>query len=422
MTGRPEDGRALRDLLLDAVPPLAAPPDRLARVAGIVRRRRRRRTAGAVLGAALAVAGVVLGVGLLPGPSVRVVPSTGTVPAPSAPATGPTGTAPAPSAPATGPTGGSAASGTGGPGTGGRTGAATPAPLPGPVVDLARVPAGDPGSDRRRVVPTTDRPDPGDGTGIFRTVCRYSHMNTDDVAAGASGRGAVPLRTYWGNTAAAAGPGGPWSAVGRSTCRGGVVDRSVQWTPSVVDTRTGTPVAPEAVHVYYASGYQGVRPDQVRPLPAGLTVVGATGTAGTRTAWWACLAGGPRRAGIPDCGGGEVELTVVLPQCWDGRRLDSPGHRAHLAYPDGGCPASHPVALPEISFHVVYRPARAGDPAAWRLSTDRDGAPSGSSATGGWIDGWEPGIARAWTEHCVRAAVSCKSHLLGDGRALEGDA
>jgi hypothetical protein len=256
-------------------------------------------------------------------------------------------------------------------------------------------------------VATTERPSASDGTGIFRTVCLFARMGTDDVAGG----GTVPLRTYAGRAAG-----------GRGTCRGGTVDRSVYWTPSLVDTRTRTPVAPQAVHVYFSSGYAGVRPADVRAAPAGLTAVGDDGTAGGRV-WWTCAGSDVHRTSLAGCTG-DVELTVVLPQCWDGRRTDSPGHRAHLAWPTGtGCPAGHPVALPEVSLHVRYSSGGdAGTPRTWRLTTDPSGAPAGSSATGGWVDGWDPGIAAAWTEHCVRAAVSCGSHLLGDGRALEGDA
>ncbi|WP_309624448.1 DUF1996 domain-containing protein [Methylibium sp.] len=45
--------------------------------------------------------------------------------------------------------------------------------------------------------------------------------------------------------------------------------------------------------------------------------------------------------------GDELWQGVFFPQCWDGKNLDSPDHKSHMAYPsDGGCPRSHPVALP----------------------------------------------------------------------------
>ncbi|WP_088317670.1 DUF1996 domain-containing protein [Kineosporia sp. R_H_3] len=427
----------LRHLLETAYPDLPGPADRLERVGRLVRRRRRTRAAAAAgtLLVAAALAAVALPGGPRGGLGVVVVPPAGRdAPAPLPVPTGPTPsagtargtvTAALPPAASTGPgtgpgtTPGPAASTAAGPGPAART-------PPGVPFVPGLIPAGSPGSGLRRVVATTQQPSAGDGTGIFRTVCAYSHMNTDDVlAAEGRGAGAVPLRTYWGNTSARAGVPGPWTSTGRSTCRGGTVDRSVYWVPSLVDTSTGAPVAPQVVHVYLSTGYGGVRPAEVGVLPPGLRMVagdpGATGA--QQHAWWTCWGGDGRRSASPvSCGDAPVELVVQFPQCWDGVRTDSPGHRAHLGYATGnGCPATRPVALPELSYHVLYPPTGPGGVRRWRLSTDVPGRPAGTSAHAGWANGWDPGIAAAWTEHCLRAAVSCGSHLLGDGRALEGD-
>lgn len=49
-------------------------------------------------------------------------------------------------------------------------------------------------------------------------------------------------------------------------------------------------------------------------------------------------------------------------RCWDGKNLDSPDHKTHVAYPtngpasfdtDGGaCPSSHPVKIPQLMLEV----------------------------------------------------------------------
>jgi hypothetical protein len=50
----------------------------------------------------------------------------------------------------------------------------------------------------------------------------------------------------------------------------------------------------------------------------------------------------------------ELEVSMVLPNCWDGVNIDSPPeHTNHVAYPeksifDEKCPDSHPVKLPQI--------------------------------------------------------------------------
>jgi hypothetical protein len=50
-----------------------------------------------------------------------------------------------------------------------------------------------------------------------------------------------------------------------------------------------------------------------------------------------------------------LELHVNFPDCWDGKRLDSPDHKSHMAYSRNYvCPASHPVKVPLIRLMVRY--------------------------------------------------------------------
>lgn len=102
--------------------------------------------------------------------------------------------------------------------------------------------------------------------------------------------------------------------------------------------------------------------------------------------------------------------------------LDSADHKRHMAYPTGrGCPASHPVPIPVITYNV-YTPVGPGQHTAdWRLSSDTiddPELPGGYSAHGDWFDGWDPGVRDAWIGGCVRAAADCHAHLVGDGRAM----
>jgi hypothetical protein len=224
------------------------------------------------------------------------------------------------------------------------------------------------------------------------------------------------LNTFWGNTAAPLGSG-------NSTCRGGTVDRSSYVVPALIDTRTGTPLAPVGTSVYFSSGFGGLDPASIRPAPVGLRMLAGdpSATAAQPHGGWVCLAAYTGTFGtIPtSCPDGRVEFRLTFPQCWDGTRLDSPDHRAHLAYPAGGrCPDGYPVAVPEVSFHVEYDLGTAA--AAYRLSTDTypAGRPGGASVHGSWTNGWEPQIQATWVTHCVNAKVSCGSHLLGDGRGL----
>ena len=399
----------LRRLLVDAVPGTPAPADRWRQVAGRVRRRQH-----VVAGlAASVVAFLVIGVGafqmffLPPGHHGPVVSPGGTA-SPSLSSS----PSPVPE---------------------NRVGPAvtiSPSQPPGVAFDPDKIPKGSPGSGAVRVANTGERPTPAaDGNGIFRTVCLYSHMNTDDPLAAPGRPGSTYLHMYWGNTGvSAASTAASVAGGGNSTCRGGIVDRSAYWLPALIDTKTRAPLAPDLVHVYFESGYSGVRSDQVQPMPAGLRMLAgdARATGPQDHAKWICWDGGKSSGTVPRCPAGDhVALELYFPQCWNGRDLDSADHQSHVAYatPGHGCPATHPVALPQISFHALYPVGTGTDTSGWRLASDTypAGQPGGYAVQGGWVGGWRADIVNTWIPGCVRAAATCGSHMLGDGRVLQGD-
>lgn len=274
---------------------------------------------------------------------------------------------------------------------------------------------------------TEQAPLSGDGTGNFRTVCDPSHFSFDDpiVFPGQVGRSHMHL--FFGNTGTTANSTeASIRDTGNSTCRGGTVNRSAYWVPALIDTATNLPRVPIESNFYYKSGYLGVNPIDIHPMPAGLRMIAgsAANTAdpgfGSPYTWVCHNAGTNRGPTVPDCAvGDQVEMSISFPQCWDGQNLDSPDHKSHMAYARGaGCPASHPVALPEVSFHVLYPVTSAGQTAGWRLSSDNYSGPAGYSAHADWFNGWKQEISDTWGRECVKAARDCHSHLLGDGRAI----
>lgn len=73
------------------------------------------------------------------------------------------------------------------------------------------------------------------------------------------------------------------------------------------------------------------------------------------------------------CPGG-IRSNVLYPTCWDGKNLDSPNHKDHVAYPTGGpstflstgnCPASHPVKIPQLMLEIVWDTTGFNDKALW---------------------------------------------------------
>lgn len=263
--------------------------------------------------------------------------------------------------------------------------------------------------------------------GTFRFDCAYSHMNFDDPIVAPARPGASHLHTFFGNTGVTAvTTTESLVSTGNSTCRGGTVNRSGYWVPSMIDTATGIPIAPDYLQVYYKTGYNGVAPGNVTVIPRGLRMVvgnsrGRSASSGPTT--WECLDSrhGELTASIPtNCVAGEtMNMQTNFPQCWDGVNLDSPDHASHMTQGSGGCPVSHPVAIPAITFNVRYRVPASGT-STWRLSSDAYSAslPGGYSAHADWWNGWNENIIRTVTQNCLQRALECHMDLLGDGRAL----
>ncbi|KAH8672838.1 hypothetical protein BGZ60DRAFT_430144 [Tricladium varicosporioides] len=61
------------------------------------------------------------------------------------------------------------------------------------------------------------------------------------------------------------------------------------------------------------------------------------------------------------CAGG-IRVNTFFPtccnRCWDGKNLDSPDHKSHVAYPAGqslgGCPSTHPVQIPQVFIETIW--------------------------------------------------------------------
>jgi len=280
---------------------------------------------------------------------------------------------------------------------------------------------------------TSELPAPSDGTGAFRTACRFSHMAFDDPIVYPGQPGKSHLHVFFGNTGTNANSTADSIATtGNSTCLGGTINRTAYWAPAMIDTKDGSPVVPSMLAVYYKTGYTGVDPALVQPIPPGLRMI-AGNSAGKAPVQWgpvtfACIdavtATGPNLYNVPtDCGvGNTIWARVVFPQCWDGVNLDSPDHKSHMSYPDlgKGCPSTHPVAIPEITVSVLYGVTEAGAPARWRLASDNydPSLPAGYSSHADWFNGWKPEFMQSFVKGCDNPAKDCHAHLLGNGQMM----
>ncbi|WP_406108861.1 DUF1996 domain-containing protein [Micromonospora globbae] len=266
-------------------------------------------------------------------------------------------------------------------------------------------------------VSTTARADAAPGTNAIRVAefpadCGFSHRLPDDPIIFPGLPGASHMHSFFGSTVTNAHTTLPDLLNSTTTCNPGV-DTSSYWVPTLY--RNNVPVEPAIVTFYYLG--EGVRSDVVartEPLPQGLRIVAgnalATGPENS-IARWSCLHAGhvPPSKNFVNCPAGTMlESYLDFPQCWNGRDLDSPDHKSHMAYPvNQACPASHPVPVPKLR-QVLRYPVN-GDPSQFRLASG-----PGYTMHGDFFNAWPVAEMARRVNDCIRPVIKC-GH---DGRPL----
>ncbi|WP_425583608.1 DUF1996 domain-containing protein [Streptomyces macrosporus] len=220
---------------------------------------------------------------------------------------------------------------------------------------------------------------------------------------------------------------------GRTTCKA-PADASAYWMPSLYNgDKKIFPVGPQVI--YYKAGVTDYT--SVRPFPKGLRfVVGDPMQSADEfrrhrgfVEGWECGDGYFNidiPASCPSRPDVQLDIRMRAPSCWDGKYLDTPDHRSHMAYPvvkpgtnDNMCPASHPVALPMIEFKMAF-PVN-GDMSQVRLAGGR-----GYSFHYDFFNAWEERTLKAMVDHCIVGGLQCDAHGYDEtnpqrGAALNAD-
>ncbi|MDR7274100.1 DUF1996 domain-containing protein [Catenuloplanes atrovinosus] len=249
-------------------------------------------------------------------------------------------------------------------------------------------------------VPTFDGPPPRAQYREVAANCTMTHRRGDDPIVFPGLTGASHDHTFVGNPATDA-FSTPEKLVGGKTSCQDPKDASSYWFPTLL--QNGKALTPQQVTVYYKSGIDDYR--RVRPFPAGfrLLVGNAKAPAGeTFQGTWSCggQTGPEIPASCPD--GSSLIVRHKAPSCWDGKHLDTPDHKSHMAWPvRGECPRSHPVPLPMFEMKVPYK-LPGGVTKGLALS-------SGAANTFhfDFMNGWDPARQAEVIAHCVNGGRQC---------------
>lgn len=299
-----------------------------------------------------------------------------------------------------------------------------------------------------------------DVVGAFRFICNPGQLASDDPIVYPGQPGRAHLHQFFGNTAADANSTyASLRTTGESTCNNRL-NRSAYWMPAMMNGK-GKVVRPDYISIYYkrrpisdpkcdpASGdpqVQGICVD----LPRGLKYVFGADMANmsapkTGSGHFNCDGPGALSGHFPNiveaakgCPiGARLGAIITAPDCWDGKNLDSPDHRSHVAYPSYGswgylkCPTTHPYVIPTFTMGAWYTTDADLDRSGtwspgtptWHLSSDAmPGMPMmmpGSTFHADWFGAWDDNIMKMWTENCINKLLSCSGGDLGNGKQLK---
>ncbi len=239
--------------------------------------------------------------------------------------------------------------------------------------------------------------------GMFATECRHSHSSNDDPIVYPGKQGAAHHHDFFGNTTTDfTSTIDSLTASKLTTCRM-KTDTAAYWAPALA--RDGRWIEPASSDAYYRVA-PGVDAKAVKAYPKGLMMIAGDGHAAspqpTAIVAWACDRSLRVSVDLPSCPEhSDLTMRVTFQDCWDNKSADSEDHRSHVAYsgPDG-CPLTHPVPMPQLTFVVHY---------PYTGPTDGLSLSPGSLLTGhaDFVNTWDQDSLENEIDKCLRRAVIC---------------
>ena len=254
----------------------------------------------------------------------------------------------------------------------------------------------------------------------FRADCAYSHRKADDPIVAPGLPGASHMHSFVGNKAVDAyTKASDLMKFTATTCKP-VVDHSAYWVPTLYEAATKKPVETTGFRVYYRSIRK--NSDGIMPMPNGMRMIAGDAKRKVPTPRGAqgqfyCAFYGPGdingyarsdNGNWPICGEpASLHFMMQFPDCWDGKHLDSPDHKSHVAFgTDAGCPAAHPVRIPALTFDIAY--GAKGSKAGYYLSSDPVGR-SASSMHGDAFVMWDADEMNQRVRNCIAQRRTCNN-------------
>lgn len=253
--------------------------------------------------------------------------------------------------------------------------------------------------------------------------CNYSHSLSDDPIVFPGQPGASHMHDFVGasttdrsSTAASLQSGGTSCAMS--------ADKSAYWVPALY--KDGVRVLPKGTSknaLFYYRRKGAPSGTMVQPFPRGLKMIIGNAKAkspqenpqlGTDIIF-KCGPGSTTDLPAPPtrCSSGIMVMSLRFPNCWDGKNLDSPDHRSHMAYPEGSrCPKSHPVVLPRIESFFRYNVGTGP------IGTITLASGPYYTAHQDFFNAWDPAVLQTLVTKCLNTPVDCGTNPSMSGLSI----